>query len=198
MSIEYTAEQIGVHNTTVERSAALQQMAHDLVITNHDVCQLGTDLRKQLHDLSKDLEKIRKIAKEPHLEAGKAVDKIMKQYSVPINDAVDALDKKLRAYAVVIEQKRTAAIAAEAAAQAKAFADAPPADSTVPPDLALVSVPKPAPAPIRTRATTDLEIFNESAIPREYWSIDEAKVKAALKAGTPVAGARLITNQKMA
>ena len=178
------------------RAAQLIELANSADIRTHEMCSVATELRKQMNYTRLELEKVRKELKKPYLEAGREVDERFKAVTVPLAEAITQLDRKLAVYAVAVEQQRADARSAEIQAEQVAVKEAEGTD--LPPDLSHVHVAAPTPAPIRTRAYDEMEIYDEALIPREYLVVNEAKVRAALKDGIDVPGARINHKQRLA
>lgn len=84
------------------------------------------DLIARTQALSKKVEAARKEAKQPHLDAGKAVDAEFKPIKSTLDDLVAAIKKPLQAYLLAEEQRRQAdaEAARKSAEDAAAFAEA--------------------------------------------------------------------------
>ena len=184
---------------TSEDVAALGKLsiyASALNITDHEACAVADAFRRDANKLRIDIDKRRKAAKAPHQEAGKLVDQQAKVLIDPLKAVIHTFDQALAGYARACELERLKAmeaerIAAEAAAKEAEVSEIPAATTTTPIGRVDMS------APVKTHKVQVVEYYDESAIPDEFWVIDEVALRAALKAGQVVPGARLVEQRKV-
>lgn len=175
------------------------------------------DLIRMIGSVTKAGEAAHKIAKAPHLEAGRAVDGWLKKMSEPLVAAKVRLQRPLDAFlrakadaerrrreeeAKALEEaaareaaamqtpaQMDAAIATEErAAEAKEAAHAKPAE------MARTRGDYGGIATLRT--TWKHEVTDVAQVPREYLMVNDAAIKAAVKAGTrTIPGVRIFQDQ---
>ena len=105
--------------------SALQMDAEKVETVTADNAQDVRDLIARAQATTKKVEAARKEAKQPHLDAGKAVDAEFKPHKETLDGVVAALKKPLQAYLVAEEKRRQAEAEAarKAAEEAAAFAE---------------------------------------------------------------------------
>lgn len=171
-------------------------------ITDHDEAARATARLGALTQTMKALAERHKEAKAPHLAAGRAVDAWLADMQRPVFKLICDLKNVLGDYQRAMheaEQRRRE----EEAAAAREFAErtANPRHAAMA-DAAEAHAAKPAADMSRIRARTgamaslrtvvDFEIEDEAAIPRAFLMVNEAAVRAAVRAGTPIPGVRRI------
>lgn len=105
--------------------SALQIDAEKVEVVTADNAQDVRDLIARAQATTKKVEAARKEAKQPHLDAGKAVDAEFKPHRETLDSVVAALKEPLQAYLVAEEKRRQAEAEAarKAAEEAAAFAE---------------------------------------------------------------------------
>lgn len=166
-----------------------QAVAAMTSITDEAQCSVGRDVLVAVNALAKQVETQREAAKRPYLDAGKAIDKAAKTVSDPLNKMIAHVKGKLADYAMVVERQRQEAAAEQTRRELAAEQEAKATGRT--PELVL-SVEIPEAAAITTRKVPEVEILDLNLIPREFFVLDQAKLKAALIGGADVPGAKLI------
>lgn len=175
--------------------------AHGLTVSTREEAGQGADLLASLRSMIRQVEDQRKALTGPLNETIRKINAQSVEMSRPLKDAEASLRARLIAYAVA--EKRAAAEAAEEAAraEAEALAAAENAREAGAEDVAeaiiaeVAAQPDPAAlakvAPIRStwgavasiRHTWTFEVVEFALVPRQWLTLDEAKVKAAIKAG---------------
>lgn len=157
-------------------------------IETHEQCEAAQTHRDALNRLRLDIDKKRKEAKQPHLDAGRAIDREARELIDPLKKAIDALDNARREYHRAVEAERLRAAAEQAEALVKASEEAHDPDADVPPDLSRLELDIPDAAPNRTRKRTVVDIVDPSKVPDEYRIIDEVRVRRDALAGKAIPG----------
>ena len=166
-----------------------------VIVDSDEACIRASDMSKELTKWLGKLDKARDKAKRPHLTAGKAIDTFAKVLSVPMKECVAQLRKAQTTYAIEVEKKRQAVMLEQQALEDEAR-DRAEENETVPEMTQAVAEIPDAP-PVRTRKVTEMVIYDIDKIPEEYWEINEKAVRAALKDGIDVPGARMETVRKV-
>lgn len=211
-----------IQEELAEAHAALVKRRDDLLaaaerapkeIGDDDTAGKVGDLIKLIGAAIKASEGARVAAKEPHLEAGRAVDGWFKKITDPLAAAKTQVEKAGNAYLQKkedVERRRReeearaaeeAARAAAAAMQTEAQLDQAVAAEATAAKAAEAVQAKPAELS-RTRGdfgsvgslrtNWDFEIVDANAVPRIYLQINEGAIRAAIKAGTrEIAGVRI-------
>lgn len=170
--------------------------AVEIVIKTDDDMQSATlalsEINKILDAATKEKEKVTKPLNEalkvernrwkPIEDACSAATALIKSKMIAYRRHVDAENAKKEAAIIARTEKGT--LKPETAV-AK-LENLPDASKTVTSDAGLV----------KWREVTRLVIDDANKIPREYLDVNETMVKAALKAGTTVPGARLVTEKE--
>lgn len=166
-----------------------------LVIATGDDMVRATEL---LSTVNKNLDRVTaeedKVLK-PLKEAVKAEQARWKPYKTALEAARDAVRKAMSIYQTA-ETKRKAEAEAKLAARvekgtmkletaARKSSELVTPEQSVSTDVGMV----------KFRTVQKLEILDANWIPRQYLTVDEAAVKAALKAGIKVPGAQLVDEQ---
>lgn len=169
--------------------------ATSLVIATGDDMVRATEL---LSTVNKNLDRVAaeedKVLK-PLKEAVKAEQARWKPYKTALEAARDAVRKAMSIYQTA-EMKRKAEAEAKLAARvekgtmkletaARKSSELATPEQSVSTDVGMV----------KFRTVQKLEILDANWIPRQYLTVDEAAVKAALKAGIKVPGAQLVEEQ---
>lgn len=153
----------------------------------------------KLAGIEKRLETDRKHIKAPVLALGSAIDQAARDFVHPLAAAKDKLARKVGAHVKRKQEQRDAALAERRAAMSAPPEPATwpgpptgPARSTVP----LAPLPVVPKSPVTPRKVPVLVITDPEAVPVSIAGalirpIDEAKLKALLKAGVQVPGAHL-------
>jgi len=178
----------------------------------------SADFVKQLNSHVKAVEDSRKTTKEPVLDLSRAVDAVFKAVSDPLADAKMAVERSMTAYAQqkAREQQEAARRAAEEAAQrareaaelaaleAEMLGDEAPAETPIAPEIAIPSNAEASRITSDHGVTASLrgkwvyEVVNSADVPRHLLMINDAAVKAAIKAGERnVPGLRIFQETKI-
>lgn len=198
-----TAEELAAATADLDqRSEALIASAGRARVENQAHAGKAADLIKMITAHVKALEDVREAHKRPILEAGKVVDAHFKARTAPLDAAKAAVKGMVSAW--------QAAERAKAAAEAKAKLDAARAAeeraraagvlSTTP-----VAEPEPEPQQVVRGATGAgivttkrwvHEVTDAAAVPRQYLTVDDAAIKAAVKAGVrDIPGVRIYQDE---
>lgn len=194
------------------KEATSGQISDDILQTK------SADFVKQLNAHMKVAEDSRKATKEPVLDLGRAVDAVFKTVSDPLHDAKTAVERAMTAYAQehARKQQEAARKAAEEAQQRAreqaelAAMEAELMGEDVPPEtppMPEVTIPSNAEA---SRITSDYgvtaslrgrwtyEVVDSASVPRHLLMVNDAAVKAAIKAGERnVPGLRIFQETKI-
>jgi hypothetical protein len=179
-----------LHETQIQATLKAEEIiASSAKIEDHAACELAAAIRSDLNKVRIEVEKERKAAKQPFLDGGRAIDDMAKIALGPIGQAITLLDNRRKQYMATIDAHRTVAIAQQALAEYTAQQESVDAaiPAALPPKLDI-----PEPAPGKTRTVERLVIDDLTAIPREYFDLNEARVRQAIKEGTTVPGARIV------
>jgi len=156
-----------------------------------------TERAKYLKDMAAMVEKARKREKDQILKDGRTIDDFFKGMAAPVLKAIEEFVDAINAHQrKMLAEKR----AAEEAARKAAEAEATPFDDPV-----NVIPIKPAEATRvvsstgRVSATAQTvwshELVDLAAVPREYLTLNDARVKAAIAAGVrEIPGLRIVEN----
>lgn len=200
------AELTGAHAPILRRRdellAALDRVPAS--VGNDETAGKVADFIKQLTACTKAAETARVGAKEPHLEASRAVDGFFKRVTEPLTAAKATIQQRLDFYLrekAAVEQRRRADEAAEMEKLAKAAADRVQTDAQMNAAIAVEeraaearqeAQAKPADmartrgdfgAVATLRSVWTFKITELAEVPRAYLMVNEAAIKAAVKAG---------------
>jgi hypothetical protein len=147
------------------------------------------NVRENARTMRVQLEDARKEAKKPHLDAGRDIDAKYKAVTDVLDQVIRMCDDRILAAKKTQEDTLKALVS----------------DSTLPPaekHVALTGVlqAQVVPGGVRLRIDYDYEIVDFDAIPREWLTIDDKRVRAHLKetAGTvQIPGLSIIRSQKV-
>lgn len=148
----------------------LAETVDGITITNDETASIGQGIRDEVRRLKSSLNKRRLAAKKPFKDIVSEIDSTAKVLFDRLLETLAQLDKKLSAYVTAVETER---VTTQLHNMAPTTTDKP-----IPP-----------PAPIKTRTSTQLQITDETLIPKKYWVIDESAVRKDLLAGIEVPGA---------
>lgn len=152
------------------------------VITDQTTFDHVRALVKDAATLKRHVEASRQVAKRPHLDIGKTIDDAAKPFIERLDLLISEGKNQERQFLINEEQKRLAAEAARAAAEAAALRDQ--SRPTAP--LVPVVMTQQITAPLQTRP--EVFITNEAAIPREYLIVDMVRLRADALAGKVIPG----------
>lgn len=172
-------------------STLVAQLPETLVTSNAgDAQELLGDIVK----LKNQIDKERKRVKEPFLDAGKMVDSEANKLIKPLGELENRVRSRLSDYSMRIEAEQREALAEQFKAEQAAKADT--SERSTPSLVASAAVIIPVSAELKTRSYPVL-VIDYSTLPREYWLPDEAKIRAALDAGTAVEGAKIVMEKRV-
>lgn len=180
----------------------LIQRAHELAITGPETAGVAAECAKTLHKMAGEIEKRRKEMVAPFNQGVRQINAMASEAARPLVEAETHLRDKLSVWqraeakriAAEAEAAREAeALALSAAANAAASGDAETAEDIAEavgqmPDPAALAQMKPVArgdfgAVASTRKGWAFEVNDPDQVPREYLTIDERKVKAAIAGG---------------
>jgi hypothetical protein len=186
-------------------------------IGNDETAGKMADFIKQLTACTKAAESARVGAKEPHLEASRAVDGFFKKITDPLASAKTKIQQRLDFYLrekAAAEQRRRSEEAAEMERLAKDAADRAQTEAQVTAAIAVEeragemrqeAQAKPADmartrgdfgAVATLRSVWTFEVMDRSKIPADYLMVNEAAIKGAVKAGIrEIPGVRIYQEQ---
>lgn len=144
---------------------------------------------KEANRLLREIDAQRYNAKRPWAEVANAIDAAAR----PVTQRLDAIktEAKLQTEQFIHEQNQIRLRAAEAARIAQATAEAAlKADPAAVPQLQVTVLPQQIQLPTQERS--EVEVYDMTQIPDEYWVLDMVKLrKAVLQDGLTVPGARI-------
>jgi len=168
---------------------AVKLKVTSLLVINDEAEAESSEVLNQVKLAMKEIEKVRKREVEEPGEYVKAVNKFCKSFSVPLDDQVKIVKAKLKQYEGKKEELHQKALkkAREERERLQAQLDKEAKEDGV--QSAIVpDIPIERTTTVRTAAGTTFkvevltfEILDEKLIPREYLSIDERKIRAAVK-----------------
>lgn len=198
-----TAEELAAATADLDqRSEALIASAGRARVENEAHAGRAADLIKMITSHVKALDDVREAHKRPIIDAGKAVDAHFKARTAPLDEAKGAMKGLISTW--------QAAERARAAAEAKARLDAARAAEERARAAGLLSTapavkPEPEPQPVVRGATGAgivttkrwvHEVTDPTAVPRQYLAVDDAAIKAAVKAGVrDIPGVRIYQDE---
>lgn len=172
-------------NEMVEQAASLEVVDDQTNIT-------AVEMTAQARKLYKAIEDIRKAAVAPSNEFVKAVNAVAKTYTGRFETIGNGLKKKISQYQakVELERRKAEAEARKAAEEAQKKLDAEAKKAGVEPvKVEAPVVPDPpkatytAEGSAHQRKQWTFEVENAADVPREYLTVDEKKIREAVKAG---------------
>lgn len=174
-----------VVRTLQTEAVAMARMSTGIKVVDADqYAEAAEVLRRIKH--RQDVLKARRL--EITSPAKKIIDAATSMFK-PVESAFEDAEKALKsAMEVFVDTATATAAAAVKAAAAKGDHHG----------IALASKPVPTLPGIQLRSATSVIVENETQIPREFLVVDEAKVKAAAKAGVVVPGVRVETRTVIA
>ena len=191
----------------LQRANSRLVLAEKFVISNDVQLELAAEERKAAKNAMKQLEEKRVAITAPLDVAKKAVMDLFRAPQQLLQHTVELYDDRIRGYqeqraAEAAEARRTAEKIAQqereriAAEAAKLQAEGNSVAAVLVSQTAAMVVAQPPPAPVKTvavqmRESWEFEIVDPTAVPREYLSIDETKIRGvvrSLKGATNIAG----------
>lgn len=188
-----------------EETLFLQRRAEDLKITDNSTLMTATEMLGQIASKKKQVEERRQFLVKPLNDQVRAINAWIKGISAPLEELDRILRKEVLRYRQEQEKIRQEE---EARLQEKQRRDHKRAEkdgesvSPIPvPTLIIPSAPKTVSTDFGTvtvRKEWVFEIIDESQISREYLSVDERKIRAAIKAGIRnIAGVRVFEEEDL-
>jgi hypothetical protein len=177
------ANEIDLDNSKASASAALDH-AHGLRNTLAPAIEESTSVEwlvataKHLHAIEKTAKAEKEKVAKPLRDATRAINAFWK----PVLDEVAGLKNAAKCRARAVQESQIEE-------QKQALTDA-----TSPEEVArAVAVVTPMPKGLSQRSVLSFEILDETQIPRRFWTLNEAEVRQALRAGETIPGIQATT-----
>lgn len=197
--------------TTAVRTIADE--ARDLEITNDATNTVALDMLSQVTKARKRIDALKKRWLDPLNAQVKVIRGDFDAMASPAGEAETILRQKTTAYRVRVqeaarkEQERLRLLAekrqAKAAERAEAKGVEPPPVMPILPTVAppAKSVATDAGSKITYRKVSHFEVVDAAQVPQQYWTLDEKKIGAAVRAGiataeSPIPGVRIWTTEE--
>lgn len=191
------------------RIVTLQTQATAIVIDNPERVQTATDLLGLIARMKKGLEERRQVLVKPLNDQVREINDTFKGYSGPLEDADRIVRQKVIAFNQAEEQRRRQEEARlrelQAKEQAKLEKQAARKGLEAPPPQPAVVVPQAAPtvrseaATVTTKKVWDFEVTDKAAVPESFKLVNEAAIRAAVRAGVrEIAGCRIFERDELA
>jgi hypothetical protein len=152
----------------------------------------GTDMASDARKIERAIEEVRAFYKRPALEYGRAVDNLAQQFKGRLQQVVNTIKQKDRQYQAKLDlehrKQQEAARKAQEDLQKKIDDEAKAAGVEAPKVEAPVVAPPPSAVKtekgsISYREVWKFKVTDESKVPRDYLSVDERKIRDAVKNG---------------
>jgi hypothetical protein len=202
MSLEPNQNPLGLTPDLLGRLVLLVDQGAQLPVSSEQEFQQATKIRDQLNQIRKDLEAAKERAKRPFINENRRIDGLANVLFDQIKPAVQRLDSARTKFRdacknPVLEFNGVRIVCDPTLQSGEVLVvQSGGTGLGVPVDMSGNVIEAPASVPVmRTRTVQVLEITDESLVPREYLDVNETRVKAALVAGTPVPGARLVPKE---
>lgn len=173
------------------------QQANTLNIKSVEDMTRATDILSTLNRFTDKIKEERERITRPALDIIAEERARWKPIETPVVKAINNLRTKISAYqtAVIAERKAQEEKIASRVAPGKGNLSVASAVAKLANIPAVVKTVETQAGVLKFRTDFVLTIINADLIPREYLSVDEARVKSALKEGKEVPGARLVERQ---
>lgn len=183
--------------------------AKNLTVVSAEELEIASNLISYVAKLKKKLEAARKKIVKPHNDFVKGVNNSFKKRMEPLDEARKIIETKILEYrkaeqervrkeqealrkAAEEEQKKRAQEAEEKGLE-------PPAPAVVPYVAPPEKSVKAGLGTVTAKKTWAFEIVDESQIPREYLTVDEKKIRAAVQSGVrEIAGVKIFETETLA
>jgi len=182
--------------------------ARELTITDEATNVVALDMLSSVTKARKQIEALKKRWLDPLNQQVKLIRSDFDAMAAPAGEAEQILRTKTGAYRAKVaeaarkEQERLRLLAEKrqerAAERAEAKGVEPPPVMPIVPTVAppAKSVATDSGAKITYRKTTHFEVTDASQVPKQYWTLDEKKIGAAVRAGiatpdSPIPGVRI-------
>jgi len=182
-------EHLAQAQTVTDESIALAAHCDQVVIQNKSQYEEAADILMEIKTRAKAVETTRTNITKPLLAAKREIDKLFKAPAQHFKKAETGIKRGMLTYAREMEEK-----ARRLEEEARALAEKKDATITEVRDAlvqATTETKTPKVSGIVTRKVMRFEIEDANQLPREFLKPDEAKIKAAVKAGIAISGVRV-------
>lgn len=190
-------------------ATGLERRAQALTIASDEDLTLATDTLGVIAKIKKQLEEKRTFFVKPLNDQVKRINEMFKAWSAPLDRADQIIRGKVLAYRQEQERRRREEEErlrklaekehARLVRQAEKRGETPPPPPPVPVIPQTAKTVAGTVGSVTTRKEWDFEIVDETLIPREYLMVNEAKIRAVVRAGVRnIPGVRIFEREVLA